>query len=175
MQIDVTKRVDAAKEITRAWADRAGYQKPPEADANSQISEKAKNLRRILGVADFGCQERHVHAICEVLLGEKIPSTPRKGFADYLRAERFTIGSVLVPVNVNNEPRAGLVTRLSGSGNAGLRMSNGAMHNNHFQQRDLRPATDQEIDEYFSEFFGQTVHPDDAASATESMDEEIPF
>ena len=151
MQIDVTERIATAKRLTSEWAERSGY-KNPIPDAAEPLSKRANDVRRILAVANFGCQERHVHALMEALLDERLPMPKREVGADYLSREPFVIGSVLVPVNFDE--RSGLVVKLSQAGNAGLRKSNGELHNNHFQQHSVRPATDEEIDDYFAEFFG---------------------
>lgn len=171
MQIDVTDRIETAKRLTAEWADRAGYKKPLD-DGETDLSPTARNLRRILSVSDFGCQTKNVHALLKVLIGEDFPAPVQRRMADYLNREPFAIGSVLVPISYDQ--RAGIVTRVSGSGNAGLRKSNGEMHNNHFQQSDLRPATDEEIDAYFAEFFGVANNPDDQPGADDN-DYDIPF
>lgn len=158
MHIDVTERIATAKRLTAEWADRAGYKKPVP-DAIEPLSKRANDVRRILSVANFGCQERHVHALMEALLDERIPVPDRAVSVDYLAREPFVIGSVLAPVN--GEVRPGVVVKLSQSGNAGLRKSNGELHQNHFQQHSIRPATDEEIDEYFAEFFGLSTNPAD--------------
>lgn len=158
MKIDVTERIATAKRLTAEWAERAGYKKPPP-DSIEPLSKRANDVRRILMVADFGCQERHVLALMEALLEERIPVPVRNVSVDYLAREPFVIGSLLVPVQYDARP--GLVVKLSQSGNAGLRKSNGELHQNHFQQHSVRPATDDEIDEYFAEFFGLRTNPAD--------------
>lgn len=176
MQIDVSAQIEKAKRLTSEWAERAGYKRPPE-DAEVAISKKANDLRRVLAASSFGCQERNVHALLEVLIDEKIPPVKKRDMVDYAAREPFSIGSIMVPVNVydgTQYARPGLVTRLSQSGNAGLRKSNGEMHNNHYQQNDLRPATDEEIDAYFAEFFGLAVNPADAAPIADA-NEEVAF
>lgn len=175
MQIDLTERIDAAKRLTREWAERAGFKAPPRDDDAAPLTKRAADVRRILMVADFGCQERHVHALIEALLGERIAVPMRDVSADYLSKEPFVIGSILVPVI--HEARAGMVVRLSGSGNAGLRKSSGALCDSHYQQRNVRPATDDEIDDYFAEFFGLRANPaDEPQVAGETITEfEAPF
>lgn len=162
MQIDVSERIDTAKRITREWAERAGY-KQPLPDADEPISKRANDIRRILGASSFGCQERNVHLLVEAIIGEKIPEPKRKVMAEYLERVPFAIGSILVPVRIDE--RTGIVTRTSQAGNAGLRKSNGEMHNSHYQQNDVRPATDEEIEAYFSEFFGVSLNEEDAPAA----------
>jgi hypothetical protein len=184
MQIDVSAQIETAKRLTREWADRAGYKRPPE-ETEALISKKANDLRRILAASSFGCQERNVHALLEALIDEKIPLATKRALVDYAAKEPFAVGSILVPANVydgSQYARAGIVTRLSQSGNAGLRKSNGEMHNNHYQQNDLRPATEDEIDAYFSEFYGISVNPADvppveteAEDYPVSPDPSIPF
>lgn len=158
MKIDVTERIATAKRLTSEWAERAGYKKPlPEDDI--VLSKRANDVRRILAIADFGCQDRHVHMLMEALLGERLPAPTRAVSVDYLAREPFVIGSLLVPVQYDS--RVGLVVKLSQSGNAGLRKSNGELHQNHFQQHSVRPATDEEINEFFAEFFGLQTNPAD--------------
>lgn len=169
MKIDVTERVEIAKRLTREWAERAGYKQPAKDDV--EISKKANDLRRVLSVSDFGCQSRNVRALLEVLIDEKIPE-PERSTADYQFREPFVTDIVLVPLRAGS--RAGLVTRVSGPGNAGLRSSNGSLQEQHYQQYDVRPATDEEIETYFAEFFGLVANPDDAPGAIDTSDE-IPF
>jgi hypothetical protein len=175
MQIDVTERVESAKRLTRDWADRAGYLKPAE-DDEPEYSKKARDLARILGTSSFGCQQRHVHALLEVLTGEKIPAPTSPVLADYRSKEPFVVGSVLVPVSGPygaHDLRAGMVVRRSEKGNAGLRKSNGEMHGAHYPQQNLRPATDEEIDAYFAEFFGLAVNPADEPPPPEEIPDEV--
>lgn len=163
MVIDVSAQVETAKRLTREWAERAGYQQA-ETDPEIKLTKRAEDCRRILMASSFGCQERSVHLLIETLLGEKLNVPSRAVMVEYRAREPFAIGSVLVPVNNHDGSgilRPGLVVRLSGSGNAGLRKSSGEMHNNHYQQHDLRPATVEEIDAYYSEFFGLSVNPAD--------------
>jgi hypothetical protein len=164
MQIDVSAQIETAKRLTREWAERAGYKQPLEEPA-VEMSKRARDCQRVLAASSFGCQDRNVHLLIEAVIGEKIQMPKRREMVDYLSRERFAIGSVLVPANSYDmrATRAGLVVRVSGSGNAGLRMSSGEMHTNHYQQHDLRPATDEEIDAYYSEFFGLSVNPADVA------------
>lgn len=174
MQIDVTERINEAKRLTREWAEQAGY-KAPIPEPEHKISDKARNVRRVLAVSDFGCQARNVHALCEALLGEGIPGAPKRPFAEYLQSVPFAIGSVLVPTQPGDD-RPGLVTRTSHNGNAGLRLSNSELHQKHWKQRDLRPATDEEIEAYFAEFFGVAINPADVPEvADEPVDELTPF
>ncbi len=168
MQIDVSERITESKRITAEWASAAGY-KQPEPEPKEEISERVRNVRRVLGVSSFGCQDRNVHMLCEALIGEKIPMPKKRDMAEFLNAVPFAVGSVLVPVD-GTVPRPGIVTRSSVRGNAGLRWSNGDMHPQYSSQRNVRPATDEEIDTYFAEFFGVEINPLDASNP---MDDEI--
>ena len=168
MKIDVSERINEAKSITAAWAEKAGYQKP-EPETLEAISGRARDVRRVLSVSNFGCQERQVHALCEALLGEKIPEPKRRTMAEYLERVPFAIGSVLVPVVDGTSDRPGVVSRVvsrvASTGNAGLKMSNGCVSDRYSSQRNVRPATDEEIETYFAEFFGLAANPLDVAAA----------
>lgn len=167
MKIDVTARIADCIRLTEEWSAAAGYKQPvPPVEA---ASKKANDLRRILAVSDFGCQQRNVHAILEAIIGEPIPFVENKPSADYVQRVPFAVGSCLVPVG-HHEQRPGVVNRLSARGYAGLRKSNGELHNNHFQQHDLRPATPAEIEAYYSEFFGVTLNPADAVEPDAASD-----
>lgn len=167
MQIDVTEQIETAKRLTNEWAERAGYLAPDDTDADA-LSQKARDLQRVMNVSSFGCQQRHVHKILEILIGEQFPIDDRPRLVDYQRVEPFQIGSILVPMREGSS-RPGLVTRVSQSRNAGLRLSNGNGHQQHWSQHDLRPATDDEIETYYLEWFGIETNPADVGPTDDDM------
>lgn len=173
MIIDVAERIAEVKAITAKWASDNGYV-PPVDEPKSDLSDLGRNLKRILDASDFGCQQRNVAAILSAISGDKIKVDERhEAKAEYLAsANGFPFNLALVPVQ--NAPygdalRTGLVCKTSASGNAGLRLSNGEMAQQHYRRESVRPATGADIEQYFREFFGLEQSPRDVEP------EEIPF
>lgn len=165
MIVDVSAQIENAKIATKSWADRAGFKAPDAVPEN--ISKQASDIRRILAVSDFGRQARNVHSLCEALIGESIPIPEKKVGVDYEERVPFKIGSVLFPVRSG---RVGLVVRVSQSRNAGLRLSNGEI-GKYYSQSEVRPATDDEIDQYYREWFGLIVNEADREAPEPEVDD----
>jgi len=175
MIIDVAQRIAEVKAITAQWALDNGYV-PPAEEPEIELSEMGRNLKRILDASDFGCQQRNVAAILSVISGDKIKvDNSHEARAEYLGSPTgFPFNLALVPIA--NAPygdamRTGVVFRTSSSQNAGLRQSNGQMAQQHYRRESVRPATEQEIEQYFREFFGLEQNPRDV----EQSEMETPF
>ena len=181
MEIDLSEIVERAKTKTREWATASGYI-PPDEEKADPLSQKARNVQRILQASHFGCQQRSVHLLVEELLGEKLPLCDGRPLVQYENPRHgVKPGIVVVPVRPNAghghpEPdRPCLVGRVSEKGNAGLRESSGNLLSQYLGIHDIRPASDAEIDQYFSEFFALSVNELDEAPDGADLDDEIGF
>lgn len=176
MQIDVTDQIDKAIAATAAWADDVGFQ-APEAAGAEVFSKKARDVARILSASEFGCQERQVRALVEILIDEKLPAFTRGKAFDYANpGAGFRQNTVLVPLDYRYEGgvgRPGLMLRVSKSGNVGLRLSNGEMSAQYHGLSAVRPATEQEIRDYFAEFYGLQISPFDTIEEPEEQESAV--
>ena len=178
MQIDVTEKIDGAIVTTREWAEEAGY-RSPDSSAPESMSERARNVARVLSVSSFGCQDRNVKALLEAVLGEKLPDHRRHHFYCYENPSAgFKQGTILVPADPRQEGgegRPGMMMRVSKNGNVGLRYSNGEYASQYHGLPAVRPATEQEIRDYFAEFYGLQVSPFDTIEEPDETSEEPDF
>lgn len=172
MIIDLTDRIKEAKAATAAWATEAGFVAPPSPEAEEQSSKRARDIARILKASSFGCQQRNVKLLVEAITGESIPYEEK--------SRRFTYENVAVGCHVgtivvaeHTTGRAGMVMRLSqGQGRPGIRYASGEVEGHYPDIRDIRPATEDEIEQFFSDFFSLSAS---AFEASDVDEDEGPF
>jgi len=164
MQIDLTGQIAGVKQATKAWAERVGYT-PPLPTPELTLSTKARNVVRVLEVSSFGCQQESVRALCAVLLDEELPKPKRHLPESFLYAHGGSIELGIMLATVDN--KVGFCYRKSASGKYVLRLSDWSDLGRTLRISDVRPASDDEIDSWFSEYFsvhirfeaGKTIPP----------------
>lgn len=90
--IDMTKFVELVYNRSIDWGKKYDLYPKGEKAPKEKYSDKAKKFDSILSKANFGCQEPHVRALIEELLGEELPQSKKK--PEFVL--EFSFGTVVV-------------------------------------------------------------------------------